>query len=68
MIRNKNMVFDTANDDSANVDKGVKVPIIANASLPTAAAAYEGYIAYDGDANKLVFCSGTAWETITSAE
>ena len=62
------MVFYKSNDDSDNEDKGLRLPEIANASLPTAGTAYEGMIAYDATNNKLVFCTGTAWETITSAE
>lgn len=42
------------------------VPMIANASLPTASTV-EGMIAYDTTNNKLVVSNGSAWETITSA-
>ena len=61
------MVFDKANDDSRDEDKGIKAPNISNASLPTASTAYEGFIAYDKTNSKLVFCTGAAWETVTSA-
>jgi len=62
------MVFDKANDDSPADHKGIKAPNIANASLPTASTDYEGYITYDSTNSKLVFCTGSAWETVTSAE
>lgn len=61
------MVFHKSNNSSVNEDKGLRLPEIANASLPTAAAAYKGMIAYDATNDKLVFCNGSAWETITSA-
>lgn len=68
MIRNRNMVFNKANDDSDSVDKGIKLPNISNASKPTAGTAYEGYLLYDKTNSKLIFCTGSAWETVTSAE
>jgi len=61
------MVFHKSNNDSPSEDKGFRLPEIANASLPTAGTAYEGMIAYDATNNKLVFCNGTAWETVTSS-
>jgi hypothetical protein len=68
MIRNRNTVWNKAGDSSRNQDKGIKAPNISNASLPTASTDYEGFIAYDKTNSKLVFCTGTAWETVTSAE
>jgi hypothetical protein len=44
-----------------------RVPMIATASLPAAAAGNEGMIVYDTTANKLKMSTGAAWETITSA-
>ena len=45
---------------------GFYPPQIATASLP-AFAGVEGMIVYDTTTNKLVFSTGAAWETITSA-
>ena len=67
MIKNKNMVFPKANNSSRDEDKGIQLPKIANASLPTAGTTYEGFIVYDSTNNKVVFCNGSAWETVTSA-
>lgn len=66
MIKNRNMVFKTAGDDSSEEDKGLRVPVISNASLPPDTTAYEGMIAYDANANKLVVQTGSGWETVTS--
>lgn len=60
------MIFSTANDSSDNEDKGLRLPVIANASLPSGAA-YEGMIAYDATNNKIVVYTGSSWETVTSA-
>jgi hypothetical protein len=65
-VKNRNLQFQYSNDDSDNEDKGLRLPIIANASLPDAAA-YEGMIAYDATNNKIVVYTGSAWETVTSA-
>lgn len=71
MIRNRNLVFGTAGASSPDLDKGFQLPKIATASLPTAAAAYEGMIVYDTTTNKLKVCSDSsgsyAWEGIDSA-
>lgn len=45
---------------------GFYPPQIATASLP-AFAGVTGMIVYDTTTNKLVFSTGSAWETVTSA-
>lgn len=42
------------------------IPMIANASLPTASTV-EGMIAYDTTNDKIVVSNGTSWETVTSS-
>ena len=51
--------------DAKLATAGFYVPLIANAALP-AATGVEGMVAYDTNANKLVFSNGTAWEEVTS--
>jgi hypothetical protein len=69
MIRNRNMVFSTANDDSRNEDKRLELPQIATASRPTAAAAIDGALYYDETTNLLTVCIDGAWRTVdTTAE
>jgi len=60
------MVFMTANDDSPDEHKGIRLPIIAEASLPDAAA-YEGMIVYNATDNKINVYTGSAWEEVTSS-
>ena len=45
---------------------GYYPPQIATASLP-AYAGVEGMLVYDTTTNKMVFSTGSAWESITSA-
>ena len=45
---------------------GYYPPQIATASLPPFAGV-EGMLVYDTTLNKMVFSTGSAWETITSA-
>lgn len=53
---------------TADLNAGyLKLPVLATASIPAASAAYEGHLVYDTTANKLKFCTGSAWETVTSA-
>lgn len=66
MIKNRNMVFEDANDDSPNEDKGIRLPVIAEASLPDGSA-YEGMIAYNATDNKINVYTGSAWEEVTSS-
>lgn len=44
-----------------------RIPQIAGASLPAAAAANKGMIVYNTTTNKLNFSTGSAWEALTSA-
>jgi hypothetical protein len=71
MIRNRNLVFGSAGASSPNLDKGIQLPKIATASLPTAAAAYAGMIVYDTTTMKIKVCSNSsgsyAWEGVESA-
>lgn len=39
----------------------------ATADIPAATSALEGCLIYDTTANKLKFCTGSAWETVTSS-
>ena len=60
------MVFETANDDSDNESKGIRLPIIAETSLPDGAA-YEGMIVYNATDDKINVYTGSAWEEVSSA-
>ncbi len=52
--------------DGSAATGGFIVPRIATASLPAASAALKGCLVYDSSTNKLLVCSGSAWETVTS--
>ena len=67
MIKNRNLVFMTANDDSPNDHQYLILPNISTASLPDDGTSMEGAIAYDASQNKLVVYKGSAWETETSS-
>lgn len=64
MIKNRNMVFDTANDSSPDDHKFFQLPVISTASLPTAAAGNEGGIVYDATTNTVKFSDGSSWAAI----
>ena len=59
-IKNKNMVFATAGDNSVEVDKSFQLPRVATASLPDATQ-YEGGLVYDTTSNTPKYSNGTEW-------
>jgi len=64
MIKNRNMVFATANNNSPDDHRYIMFPNIANASLPTASTANEGGVAYDTDNSALYFSDGSSWAAV----
>jgi len=64
MIKNRNMIFSTANDASDNADKYIEVPQISTASRATAASALDGAFYYDETTNLLTVCINGAWRTV----
>jgi len=69
MIRNKNTVWNKANNATRDADKYVQLPKIANASLPTAvedgsSGENEGGLAYDATNNALYFSDGSSWAEV----
>jgi len=67
VIKNRNLIFNKANDASPEEDRGLRLPQISNTSLPADTTDYEGMIAYDATNNKLVVQTGSGWETVTSS-
>ena len=65
MIRNRNMVFKTANDDSVNADKYLTLPQISKTSLPTASSDNEGGLSYDASNDEVRFSDGSNWEALS---
>lgn len=71
-IRNRNLVWKRANDDSADDDKYIQLPKISTSSLPTAVAdgssgENEGGIVYDVTTNTVKFSNGSAWADVEGA-
>lgn len=67
-IRTEKVLLETGGAlDGSAASGGFIVPRIATASLPQAGAALKGCLVYDSTANKLLVCTGSAWETVTSA-
>lgn len=66
MIRNKNMIFETATDSSRTVDRYFCLPEISTTYLTTAAAGNEGAIVYDSTTNTVKYSNGSAWAAIAT--
>lgn len=67
MIRNRNMIFQHANDDSRDEDQYIRLPKIAKASRPTAAAAINGAVYYDTTDDTVKACVDGSWVDISTA-
>jgi len=67
MIKNRNIVFSSANDSSSDSDKFFQLPQISNSSLPTAVAGNEGGVVYDATNNKVYFSNGSSWSAIDTS-
>lgn len=66
MIRNRNLVFGSANDSSHSDDKYVQLPKISSGSIPSAVAdgssgENEGGLVYDTTNNEVKISDGNSW-------
>ena len=68
MIRNRNLVFSSINDDSKDADKYLRLPRVdANANAPTASTAIDGALYYDNENDVLYVCKAGSWVAVTLA-